>query len=40
MEWTRKDLLGLYDLSGEEITYILDTAAEFKKVNELQKIDI
>jgi aspartate carbamoyltransferase catalytic subunit len=34
MEWTRKDLLGLYDLSGEEITYILDTAAEFKKVNE------
>lgn len=31
--WTRKDLLSLYDLSAEEITFILDTAAEFKKVN-------
>ena len=34
MKWNRKDLLGLYDLSGEEIEYILDTAAEFKKVSE------
>ena len=34
MEWTRKDLLSLYDLSAEEITFLLDTAAEFKKVNE------
>ncbi|MBE6386917.1 MAG: aspartate carbamoyltransferase catalytic subunit [Lentisphaeria bacterium] len=34
MKWTRKDLLTLYDLSGEEIEYILDTAAEFKKVSE------
>jgi aspartate carbamoyltransferase catalytic subunit len=34
MQWKRKDLLGLYDLSAEEITYILDTAAEFKKVSE------
>ena len=34
MKWTRKVLLTLYDLSGEEIEYILDTAAEFKKVSE------
>ena len=34
MEWTRKDLLSLYDLNAEEITFLLDTAAEFKKVNE------
>ncbi|MBR2910018.1 MAG: aspartate carbamoyltransferase, partial [Lentisphaeria bacterium] len=34
MQWTRKDLLSLYDLSAEEITYILDTAEEFKKVSE------
>ena len=34
MEWTRKDLLSLYDHSAEEITFLLDTAAEFKKVNE------
>lgn len=32
--WTKKDLLSLYDLSPEEITFILDTAAEFKKVNQ------
>ncbi len=32
--WTRKDLIGLYDLSKEEINCILDTAAEFKKVSE------
>ena len=34
MQWTRKDLLSLYDLSAEEIEFILDTAAEFKKVSE------
>ena len=34
MEWTRKDLLILYDLSAEEITFLLDTAEEFKKVSE------
>ncbi len=34
MQWNRKDLLGLYDLSAEEISFILDTAAEFKKVSE------
>jgi len=32
--WTKKDLLSLYDLTGEEISMILDTAAEFKKVSE------
>ncbi len=32
--WNRKDLLSLYDLSSEEITYLLDTAQEFKKVSE------
>ena len=36
MEWTRKDLLSLYDLEAEEIECILDTAAEFKKVSERQ----
>ena len=34
MQCKRKDLLGLYDLSAEEIAFILDTAAEFKKVSE------
>ena len=29
--WTRRHLLGLEDLSAEEITLILDTAAEFKQ---------
>ena len=32
--WTQKDLLSLSDLSAEEITLILDTAEQFKKVNE------
>ena len=32
--WTKKDLLSLYDLEAEEISLILDTAAEFKKVSE------
>ena len=34
VKWTRKDLLSIYDLSAEEITLILDTAAEFKKVSQ------
>ena len=34
MQWTKKDLLCLYDLSAEEIEFILDTAAEFKKVSQ------
>ena len=33
MNWTKKDLLSLYDLTPEEISCILDTAAEFKKVS-------
>lgn len=32
MNWTRKDLLALADLSAGEITFVLDTAAEFKGV--------
>ncbi len=32
--WTKKDLLSLYDLSAEEIAFILDTAEEFKKVSQ------
>ena len=32
-QWTRKDLLSLYDLDAQEIEFILDTAAEFKKVS-------
>ncbi|MBN1405829.1 MAG: aspartate carbamoyltransferase catalytic subunit [Candidatus Omnitrophica bacterium] len=34
MIWTRKDLLGLEDLSAEEITLILDTAASLKEISE------
>ncbi len=33
MEWKRRHLLGLYDLSAEEITAVLDTAAMFKEVS-------
>lgn len=31
--WTRKDLLGLEELSAREIGFILDTAASFKEVS-------
>jgi aspartate carbamoyltransferase catalytic subunit len=31
--WTRKDLLGLRDISREEIELILDTAASFKEIS-------
>lgn len=34
VNWTRKDLLSLYDLSAEEIVTILDTAEELKKVSQ------
>jgi aspartate carbamoyltransferase catalytic subunit len=34
MEWKRKDLLGLEDMSREEITHILDTAENFKEVSQ------
>jgi len=33
MKWTRKDLLGLRDLSREEIEYVLETAKSFKDVS-------
>lgn len=33
MKWTRKHLLGLEELSAEEITHILDTADRFKEVS-------
>ncbi|MBT3278298.1 MAG: aspartate carbamoyltransferase catalytic subunit [Phycisphaerales bacterium] len=31
--WTKKDLLGLDELSAEEITYLLDTAESFSEVS-------
>ncbi|MDD5439439.1 MAG: aspartate carbamoyltransferase catalytic subunit [Candidatus Omnitrophica bacterium] len=34
IKWTKKDLLGLEELSVEEITMILDTAKSFKEVSE------
>jgi aspartate carbamoyltransferase catalytic subunit len=34
MNWTRKDLHALSVLSAEEITFVLDTAAEFKGVGQ------
>ena len=30
--WTRKDLIAIRDLSKEELTLVLDTAAAFKQV--------
>jgi aspartate carbamoyltransferase catalytic subunit len=40
MDWTRKDLLGLEDLSKEEIALILDIADSFKEVStrEIKKV--
>ena len=40
MEWKRKDLLGLEDLSKEEIGFILSTAESFKEVStrEIKKV--
>lgn len=34
LQWTKKDLLDLYDLSRDEILCILNTAEEFKKVSQ------
>lgn len=34
MSWMRKDLVALSDLTAEEITFVLDTAAEFKGVGQ------
>src|SRR5438045_8946774 len=38
--WTRKDLLGLRELSADEINFILDTADAFKQVGtrEIKKV--
>src|SRR5216110_4146789 len=38
--WNRKDLLGLHELSAEEITFILETADAFKEVGarEIKKV--
>ena len=33
IRWTRRHLLGLADLSAEEITFVLDTAESFKEVS-------
>lgn len=40
VEWTRKDLLGIQELSAEELTLVLDTAAAFKTVGtrEIKKV--
>src|SRR6266436_9638351 len=40
MRWNRKDLLGLRELSAEEITFILETADAFKEVGtrEIKKV--
>jgi aspartate carbamoyltransferase catalytic subunit len=40
MTWTRKDLLGLEDLSRQEIEFILETAESFKEVStrEIKKV--
>ena len=40
LRWQRKDLLGLRELSAEEITFILDTADAFKQVGtrEIKKV--
>ncbi len=32
--WTRKDLLGIRELSAEEITHLLDTAESFKDISQ------
>jgi aspartate carbamoyltransferase catalytic subunit len=32
MKWSRKDLVGIYELTAEEITFVLDTANAFKQV--------
>ncbi|MBZ0274351.1 aspartate carbamoyltransferase catalytic subunit [bacterium] len=37
MIWRRKDVVGLADLSVEEITTILDTANSFKEVNQRER---
>ncbi|MGA7276161.1 MAG: hypothetical protein WBX14_15045, partial [Candidatus Udaeobacter sp.] len=38
--WTRKDLLGLRELSADEINFVLETADAFKQVGtrEIKKV--
>ena len=38
--WNRKDLVGVRELSAEEITFVLDTADAFKQVGtrEVKKV--
>jgi len=36
IKWTRKDLLGLEELSKEELELILDTAESFREISERQ----
>jgi aspartate carbamoyltransferase catalytic subunit len=40
MNWKRKDLLGIRDLSKEEMLFILDTAESFKDISkrEIKKV--
>ncbi len=40
MNWKRKDLLGIRDLSKEEVLFILDTAESFKEISkrEIKKV--
>src|SRR3954463_11156122 len=40
MRWTRKDLVGLRELSAEEISFVLETADAFKQVGtrEVKKV--
>ena len=40
MRWQRKDLLGIRELSAEEITFVLETADAFKEVGtrEIKKV--
>ena len=40
LRWTRKDLLGLRELSAEEINFVLETADAFKQVGtrEVKKV--
>ena len=42
MAWTRKHLLGIEGLSAEEITEVLDTAANMKEVSsrEIKKVPV
>ena len=40
MSWTKKDLLGIRELSKEEILHVIDTAESFKEISrrEVKKV--